>query len=74
MPIPALCRFVAKLAVASGVIAQGPLVGDLFYLLQVVPVMAAHGFHDGVQRHVTAFRMIHRARQVRVGLNRAGRI
>jgi hypothetical protein len=40
----------------------------------VVPVMAAHGFHDGVQRHVTAFRMIHRARQVRVGLNRAGRI
>ncbi len=74
VPTPALCRFVAKLAVASGVIAQGPLAGDLFHLLQVVPVMAAHGFHDGVQRHVTAFRMIHRARQVRVGLNRAGRI
>src|ERR1035438_937264 len=45
-----------------------------FDLLQVVPVMAAHGFHDGVQRHVTAFRMTHRARQVRVCLNRAGRI
>ena len=74
VPTPALCRFVAKLAVASGVIAQGPLAGDLFHLLQVVPVMAAHGFHDGVQRHVTAFRMIRRARQVRVGLNRAGRI
>src|ERR1022692_1679139 len=39
VPTPALCRFVAKLAVASGVIAQGPLAGDLFHLLQVVPVM-----------------------------------
>jgi len=52
VPTPALCRFVAKLAVASRVIAQGPLAGDLFHLLQVVPVMAAHGFHDSLERHV----------------------
>src|ERR1039457_7607640 len=49
VPAPALCRFVAKLAVASGVIAHGPLAGDLLHLLQVVPVVAAHGSHNCLQ-------------------------
>ena len=64
VPTPALCRFVAKLAVASGVIAHGPLAGDLLHLLQVVPVVAAHGFHNCLQPHVAAFRMIHGPCQV----------
>lgn len=48
-----------------GYLRLGALACDLFDLLQVVPVMAAHGFHNCLQPHVAAFRMIHRPCQVR---------
>jgi len=41
------------------------LARDLFHLLQVVPIMAAHGLDDGLQRHVAPFGMIHGLRPVR---------
>lgn len=61
VPTPALCHFVAKLAVASSL----SLAGDLLYQLQVVPIMAAHDFHDGFEGHIAAFEMIHGPGQVR---------
>src|ERR1700735_904053 len=42
-----------------------PLAGDFFYLLQVVPIVAAHGFQDGFECHVASLGMINGLRQVR---------
>jgi hypothetical protein len=61
----AITSQIVNVIVRQALRGSGALASDLFNLPEVVPIMAAHGLHDGLQRHVPAFGMIHGTREVR---------